>query len=466
MGLEFQQIPPWHPRVSPHFPDFPSPSHPAPLAAPEQRRNGIPALDWDSRSEINLVWAGRNSLAWQQRRTFRDGFGHSSCCTYRTIPSCPTAIAVVPSASIAWSSKCGRDDTILHALIETEACDLYTRYVRPRTILFTRLTITPIPVSNQPSYSFANDPPFARTQSALFLICERLHLSVLLRKEIIAMSHSQFVAPPPKVTDALISFPTPRILLVVLNRPKSLNCITAVCDHELASLFCWLDCEPSLRCGIITGTGRAFCAGADLKEWDNQNDKAESRPSPVGGFCGLSRRSGKKPMIAAVNGICFGGGCEMVVNTDIVIASEKAVFGLPEVKRGVVATAGALPRLVRTVGRQRAMEMALTGRPVDAREAERWGLVNKVVGSGGDGASSEVVAEAIRVAEIIAANSPDSVIVTREGVKMGWEGVGVEEGTRIIERDWFPKMDNGENMKEGLKAFVEKREPRWVPSKL
>ena len=149
----------------------------------------------------------------------------------------------------------------------------------------------------------------------------------------------------------------------------------------------------------------------------------------------------------------------MIINADIVLADSKAVFGLPEVKIGVVALAGALTRVVRTVGKQRAMEMALTGRPLPAQEAREWGLVNKVVEGG-------VVEEAIKMAEVICANSPDSVIVSREGVKLGWEGVGAEEGTRLLAENWYSRMDGGENMKEGVKSFVEKRKPRWVPSKL
>lgn len=150
----------------------------------------------------------------------------------------------------------------------------------------------------------------------------------------------------------------------------------------------------------------------------------------------------------------------MIINADIVIAETQAVFGLPEVKIGVMALAGALPRLARTVGRQRAMEMALTGRTLGAEEAREWGLVNKVVPEG------KCVEEAVKMAELIAANSPDSVIVTREGVKIGWDGVGAEEGTRLIMENWYPRMDKGENMKEGVRSFVEKRKPKWVPSKL
>jgi enoyl-CoA hydratase/carnithine racemase len=243
--------------------------------------------------------------------------------------------------------------------------------------------------------------------------------------------------------------------------------------YDLDALYTWFDSEPSLRVAILTGEGRAFCAGADLKEWDRANNSSsqstpvpelsreqQQRSMPPSGFGALSRRRGKKPVICAVNGICFGGGCEMIINADIVVASSNATFGLPEVKIGVVALAGALTRLVRTVGKQRAMEMALTGRTLSAEEAREWGLVNKVVGR------EEVVEESIGIAETIAGNSPDSVIVSREGIKMGWEGVGAEEGTRLLAENWYSRMDKGENMKEGVRSFVEKRKPVWVPSKL
>lgn len=147
----------------------------------------------------------------------------------------------------------------------------------------------------------------------------------------------------------------------------------------------------------------------------------------------------------------------MTVNCDMVVASRSANFGLPEVKRGVVAIAGAPPRLVRTVGKQRAMEMALTGRTVGAEEAREWGLVNKVVEDG------TVVNAAVELAKAVAENSPDAVIVSRQGVMVGWEGVGAEEGTRVWTEQWYPKLLAGENMKEGVRAFVEKRKPKWKP---
>ncbi|MCJ1478216.1 hypothetical protein MMC13_006892 [Lambiella insularis] len=297
----------------------------------------------------------------------------------------------------------------------------------------------------------------------------------------------QFASPPPPTSFTTLSFPRPHVLLVTLSRHKSLNCINTAGNAELSAVWTWLDNEPSLRIGLVTGDGRAFCAGADLKgsrsrdgdavlshtveirlanrhgahlEWNDANKSRQSRALSENGFGGLSTRSGKKPVIAAVNGICFGGGCEMIVNADIVLASSAAQFGLPEVKRGVVALAGALPRLVRTVGRQRAMEMALTGRTLTAGEAREWGLVNKVVDP------AHLMDEAIRWAEEIAGNSPDSVIVSREGIKMGWEGCGVQEGTERLGREWYSKMEGGENMVEGVMAFVEKRRPRWVDSKL
>ncbi|EMF10800.1 ClpP/crotonase [Sphaerulina musiva SO2202] len=270
----------------------------------------------------------------------------------------------------------------------------------------------------------------------------------------------QHPAPPTK--NSIISYPAAGVLLVHLNKPKGLNCINAEFTQELEKIWLWLDEEPTLSVGIITGTGRAFCAGADLKEWNKLNTKNTPKAINGMGFGALSRRSGKKPIIAAVNGICFGGGCEMIVNCDLVVAANKAVFALPEVKVGVVAAAGALPRIIRTIGKPRAMEMALTGRQVSAKEALEWGLINKVVGD----ADGEVVDAAVEYAKLIAGNSPDAVIVSREGIKLGWEGMGAEDATKYALEHWQPKLQAGDNMAEGVRAFVEKRKPRWKPSKL
>ena len=153
----------------------------------------------------------------------------------------------------------------------------------------------------------------------------------------------------------------------------------------------------------------------------------------------------------------------MVVNADLVLASPNAVFGLPEAKIGVVAIAGALPRLARTVGKQRAMEMALVSRKVQASEARDWGLCNFVLEKA-EGGSMTVVDKAVEWAHFIAANSPDSIIVSKAGVDSAWGNADAE--TEILEKGMYKSMNSGENMREGIKAFVEKRNPKWIDSKL
>lgn len=187
---------------------------------------------------------------------------------------------------------------------------------------------------------------------------------------------------------------------------------------------------------------------------------------PASGFGGLSRRTGLKPVIAAVNGLAFGGGTEITVNCDMVIAASSASFCLPEVKRGLVPIAGAPPRLVRTVGKQRAMEMALTGRVVPAPEAFQWGLVNRVIECKKGEESEKVVQAAVEMGKMIAENSPDAVVVAKKGVEIGWESLGAEEGTRVWAENWYGRLLRGSNLKEGVKAFVEKRKPQWVGAKL
>ncbi|RSM18692.1 hypothetical protein CDV31_002412 [Fusarium ambrosium] len=268
----------------------------------------------------------------------------------------------------------------------------------------------------------------------------------------------------PQVHDLIISFPKPNVLLVTLNRPSRLNAIPPWQHQELDKVFKWYDQEPSLRCAVLTGTGRAFCAGADLKDWNDLAAVPGAVTPPrweTTGFGGISNRVGKKPVIAAVNGICAGGGMEMVVNCDLVVAAEEAArFSLPEVKRGVVALAGVLPRLMHSLGKQRASEMALLGRTYSAHELKDWGLVNFVV------KDMEVLTEALNLAEEVANNSPDSVIVSREGLSLGWENMGPVQATEELGNGLYKKMDGESNMKEGLLSFVEKRRPRWKDSKL
>ncbi|CCX05821.1 ClpP/crotonase-like domain-containing protein [Pyronema domesticum] len=279
-----------------------------------------------------------------------------------------------------------------------------------------------------------------------------------------APTNPTFNPPPPHVdSHILISFPTPQILLVTLNRPRSMNCISNAAHAQLVQIWSWYDSIPSLRCAIITGAREgsrrpAFCAGQDLKEWQASAD--QGRPTGrVGGFAGLSTRVGKKPVISAVHGICYGGGLEAAANTDLIIAHRDSSFGLPESARGVVAIAGVLPRIAVTVGLQRAGELAMTGRLLTAEDAKAWGLVNEVV-------EGDVVEAAVRWAQKICDQSPDSIIVSREGIRSVFSGDGVDEANRKIEEGSWVGLQEGENIKEGLKAFVEKREVRWVDSKL
>jgi enoyl-CoA hydratase/carnithine racemase len=271
--------------------------------------------------------------------------------------------------------------------------------------------------------------------------------------------------PPPATPNFLkLSYPVERVLLVTMSREKDLNCMNTVGQWEMDSVWKWLDEEPNLSVAVITGAGKkAFSAGADLKEWNNSM-AADADPSKrmgnVPAFKPLSRRLGKKPVIAAVNGLAMGGGTEFVVNCDLVIAADTAYFGLPEVKRGVAPIGGALPRLIRTIGLQRASEFALTGRNITAQEASTWGLVNKVV------PQSEVVNEAVKYAAMIAANSPDAVICTRAGLRQGWETAAVERAVEITLEREFAELQKGENILEGLRAFTDKRPPKWVGSRL
>ena len=241
-----------------------------------------------------------------------------------------------------------------------------------------------------------------------------------------------------------------------------MNCISTSGHVQLSSVWDWYDLTPSLRCAIVTGArlpGKraAFCAGADLKEWGSTSGR--TRPQAGGGFAGLSTRRGKKPVISAVHGICFGGGLEAAGNTDLVIAHKESVFALPETSRGVVAIAGLLPRLALIVGMQRASELALTGRVLSAHEAQSWGLVNEVV-------EGDVVGRSVEVARKIAGMSPDSVIVSRAALRGAWDGAGVEAAATKVENGIWKQLQAGENIQEGLKAFVEKREVKWVDSKL
>ncbi|KAL4895388.1 ClpP/crotonase-like domain-containing protein [Aspergillus ambiguus] len=265
--------------------------------------------------------------------------------------------------------------------------------------------------------------------------------------------------------------PVNHVLLVVFLPKGSRNCMTTTAQHELEKIFAWLDKNPDLRCAVITGAGRMFLSGGDLHEWYRLNHKPLGLFDmvPRRGFAGLTGRFGKKPVIAAVNGPAFGGGFEMLMGVDMIIASSNATFSLPEVKRGVLAFGGCLPRLMKNVGRQRAMEMALVGDSITAERAHQWGLVNEIVAENSgteDVLKRPVVLKAVEYAQKMARHSPDSVILSRTAVLLGHEQGSAEAASWFIGDMVDQGFDENPNLQEGLAAFVEKRKPVWRPSKL
>ena len=188
-------------------------------------------------------------------------------------------------------------------------------------------------------------------------------------------------------------------------------------------------------------------------EWIN-TPKEQKGILPPTGFCGISMRHGKKPILAAVNGLAVGGGVEVLINCDMVVCSPSSVLSLPDVKVGLSLLGGTLPLLVRKIGRGRATDMVLTGRNIGADEALRWGLVDRVV--------EDPVGESIKIAKMIVENSPDAVWASREGIFLGLGGMGsFEAGKEFKDRYWAPFLREGKNSKEGIKAFVERRKPKW-----
>ncbi|KAJ9643649.1 uncharacterized protein PV06_09164 [Exophiala oligosperma] len=281
------------------------------------------------------------------------------------------------------------------------------------------------------------------------------------------MSSSTTIPPPPPNPSVSLGYPAPHVLLVTITRERQMNSIPYAVHWYLHRVFEWFDREPTLRAAVITGSGpKAFCAGQDLIELGTRDPKeVEDKPylsmHPPSGFAGVSRRVGKKPIIAAVNGFALGGGFEIVLNCDMTVASPTATFGLPESLRGIYAGAGGLPRLVRNVGLPLASEISMTGRFLTAKEALQFQLINHVSSS-----RDTVVDEAVKLAEKVAGISPDAIIVTRAALRETWETGSVERGYQLVQEKMARALHEGENAKEGLAAFREKRKPVWKASKL
>ncbi|EEH17771.2 hypothetical protein PABG_00334 [Paracoccidioides brasiliensis Pb03] len=277
---------------------------------------------------------------------------------------------------------------------------------------------------------------------------------------------ASFTTPPPQSSVYLLSYPAPRVLLVTINRARYMNSIPFQGHWDLHTIWQWFDDEPTLQVGIVTGVGdKAFCAGQDLLELERNSKTPPAQEylkgHPPSGFAGISQRKGKKPIIAAVNGFAFGGGFEICLNCDIVVASPRAKFALPEAKRGVYAAAGGLPRVVRIAGLQIASEIALTGRSISAEEAKAWQLINRISET-----HESLMDEALSLAKEISSLSPDAIIVTRAGLREAWEVGDVSKAVFNTHMRYSKNLYEGQNLREGLAAFREKRLPNWVKPNL
>ena len=248
------------------------------------------------------------------------------------------------------------------------------------------------------------------------------------------------------------AIPDSGVSVVKLNRPKELNALNRKVMEELVQAFQMLDADDSCRCIVLTGNERAFAAGADIKE---MADADTVKMVMIDQFSKWDQiRKTKKPIIAAVSGFALGGGCELSMICDMIVASETAKFGQPEIKIGVMPGAGGTQRLTRAIGKAKAMEMVLTGKFISAQEAFDAGLINKIV-------PVEIyLQEAIKLAKEIASMPPVAVRLAKEAVNNTFEN-HLDQGLHF-ERKNFYLLFATEDQKEGMNAFIEKRAPKWM----
>ncbi|KUO06070.1 enoyl-CoA hydratase-related protein [Streptomyces caeruleatus] len=243
-----------------------------------------------------------------------------------------------------------------------------------------------------------------------------------------------------------------RVVTVRLHRPHVLNALSAELLAELLDALRPLDTDPDVGAFVVTGSEKVFAAGADIKEMAGKSAVDMAHEDYFSGWEEFA--AFRTPKIAAVSGYALGGGCELVMMCDLVIAGESAVFGQPEIKLGVIPGIGGTQRLTRLVGRAKAMDLILTGRTMNAREAERAGLVSRVV------PDDRITTEAEQAAEAIASYSRTAVTAARECVDRA-ENSSLSEGV-LFERRVFHALFATEDQKEGMSAFLEKREPRFT----
>ena len=244
------------------------------------------------------------------------------------------------------------------------------------------------------------------------------------------------------------------VTLITLNRPKALNALNSKVLEELIDAFAAYQADNSQLCAVLTGSGdKAFAAGADIKEMSEKEAADFYLEDFFAPWTSEIVKKTRKPWIAAVNGFALGGGCELAMMADFIIASENAKFGKPEIKLGVAPGMGGSQRLTKAVGKSKAMEMCLTGRMMDAEEAERSNLVARVV------PHDQLLDEAMKSAKQIASMPPMAAIANKEMVNAAFE-TGLDQGL-IVERRIFQILAASEDKSEGMAAFVEKREGQW-----
>jgi enoyl-CoA hydratase len=243
-----------------------------------------------------------------------------------------------------------------------------------------------------------------------------------------------------------------KVALITINRPDARNAVNGAVAAGLQAAVERLEADADLWVGVIAGNGRAFSAGADLKEV--AAGRAAALSTERGGFAGITRLPRAKPLIAAVDGPALAGGCEIVLTCDMVVASTAASFGIPEVKRSLIAGAGGLFRLARALPRNVAMELALTGDPIGAERAYALGLVNSLCDPGG------AVDAALALASRVAVNAPVAVQLSRSIVLDGTHASD-DDAWRMTDTATRRVMET-EDFAEGPRAFIEKREPVWA----
>jgi enoyl-CoA hydratase len=250
------------------------------------------------------------------------------------------------------------------------------------------------------------------------------------------------------MSDEILTSVTEGVLEITINRPDQRNCVNAAVARGIAAAIDRLDSENDLRCAILTGAGGTFCAGMDLKAWL----KGESAAEGGRGFGGICGRPPNKPIIAAVDGYALAGGTEISLACDMIVARRDAQFGIPEVKRSLVAAARGVIYLPRLLPRQLAMELALTGDPIGAERLAELGVVNRLT----DGPAIEAARE---LAASIAANGPLALLATKALMRdsWNWEIDELEKRQNPYIKDVFASED----AREGASAFAEKRKPVW-----